>query len=247
MKHRLLTILMTGALALCSWQAGLANYMLGDKGDDVKMLQRKLTSAGCLVRADGNFDEKMVTAVKKFQKKNKLDVDGVIGPATYKALTGKKIPQAVVERARKKNAAKGGVKSGMGPAVHWTRPANLTKKQKALTDTAMKYVGVPYRFGGTTPKGFDCSGFMQFVFNKNGIILPRAADEQYGIGKKISVNSLQPGDLVFFTTYTSGVSHSGMYLGDGYFISSTSSRGVIVTTMKSGYWHDCYVGAKRVL
>ena len=61
------------------------------------------------------------------------------------------------------------------------------------------------------------------------------------------MNFLEPGDLVFFTTYESGVSHSGLYLGDGYFISATSSRGVAVATMKDGYWRERYIGAKRVL
>ena len=82
---------------------------------------------------------------------------------------------------------------------------------------------------------------------KRGILLPRAADEQFGRGERVSVNRLEPGDLVFFSTYESGVSHSGLYLGDGYFISATSSCGVAVATMKNGYWHDRYVGAKRVL
>lgn len=102
-------------------------------------------------------------------------------------------------------------------------------------------------FGGMTPSGFDCSGFIHYVFNKKGILLPRAADEQFGRGERVSVNRLEPGDLVFFSTYESGVSHSGLYLGDGYFISATSSCGVAVATMKNGYWHDRYVGAKRVL
>lgn len=118
---------------------------------------------------------------------------------------------------------------------------------KAITAEAQKYVGVPYQFGGTTPSGFDCSGFIQYVFNRKGIVLPRGADEQYLSGRKISVNALEPGDLVFFRTYEEGVSHSGLYLGDGYFISATSSRGVAVATMKNGYWHDRYVGANRVL
>ena len=116
-----------------------------------------------------------------------------------------------------------------------------------VLEEAKKYVGVPYQFGGTTPRGFDCSGFIQYVFNRKGIVLPRGADEQYSAGRKVSVNALKPGDLVYFQTYAEGISHSGLYLGDGYFISATSSQGVAVATMKSGYWHDRYMGANRVL
>jgi len=247
MNKKWRALFMAGIASLCSAQFAFASYSFGDSGDAVKSLQRDLTRAGCLVRADGRFNEATVSAVKKFQKKHNLDVDGVIGPVTYKALTGKTL------KADTKQDFKGNQKikiSGVGindSFVEWHKPGKITPRVKAIMEEAQKYVGVPYRFGGMTPRGFDCSGFIHYVFNKKGVVLPRAADEQYGTGKKISVNLLEPGDLVFFTTYESGVSHSGLYLGDGYFISATSSRGVAVTTMKNGYWHDRYIGAKRVL
>lgn len=78
-----------------------ASYSLGDSGDAVKDLQRRLTQAGCLVRADGRFNETTVSAVKKFQKKHNLDVDGVVGPVTYKALTGKTLKSKKHSSARK--------------------------------------------------------------------------------------------------------------------------------------------------
>jgi len=81
-------LLIAGVISLCSAQFVFASYSLGDSGDAVKDLQRRLTQAGCLVRADGRFNETTVSAVKKFQKKHNLDVDGVVGPVTYKALTG---------------------------------------------------------------------------------------------------------------------------------------------------------------
>ena len=112
---------------------------------------------------------------------------------------------------------------------------------------AKKYIGIPYRFGGTDVNGFDCSGFIQYVFNRQGIKLPRSADEQYSKGKYVPINSLEPGDLVFFSTYTEGVSHSGIYVGNGDFISATTSKGIIVSDMKSGYWFERYIGAKRIL
>lgn len=115
-----------------------------------------------------------------------------------------------------------------------------------LVSTANKYVGVPYVFGGNTPSGFDCSGFTRYVFSHNGINLPRMADEQYRIGSAVSRSELIPGDLVFFSTYEPGASHAGIYVGDNQFISATSSGGIRVDSMDSGYWASRYVGAKRV-
>lgn len=94
-------LLIAGVISLCSAQFVFASYSLGDSGDAVKDLQRRLTQAGCLVRADGRFNETTVSAVKKFQKKHNLDVDGVVGPVTYKALTGKTLKSKKHSSARK--------------------------------------------------------------------------------------------------------------------------------------------------
>lgn len=118
---------------------------------------------------------------------------------------------------------------------------------KEILTYANTFTGVPYKFGGTTPAGFDCSGYIRHVFQKVGVQLPRQADEQYTVGKKVEKQNLQPGDLVFFETYEPGVSHSGIYIGDGQFISATSSSGVAVADIDDGYWGPRYVGAKRVL
>ena len=117
----------------------------------------------------------------------------------------------------------------------------------AILAEADKYRGVPYVFGGTTPSGFDCSGYVKYVFEKQGISLPRLADEQYNVGVEVSRANLKAGDLVFFETYEPGPSHSGIYIGDGKFISATSSRGVAVADLDTGYWGERYIGAKRVV
>ena len=127
------------------------------------------------------------------------------------------------------------------------RTVPVSGNVKEILTYANTFTGVPYKFGGTTPAGFDCSGYIRHVFQKVGVQLPRQADEQYTVGKKVEKQNLQPGDLVFFETYEPGVSHSGIYIGDGQFISATSSSGVAVADIDDSYWGPRYVGAKRVL
>lgn len=198
-------------------------YRQGDSGSDVTKLQQQLQSLGYEVgTVDGSYGLQTEKAVKQFQRDRGLEVDGMIGSTTYRALMGRDLP---VSRSGYAN-----------------RGANQN-----IIQTAMDFRGVPYLFGGTTPRAFDCSGFTRYVFGLYGVYLPRLADEQYGVGHPVSYNRLEPGDLVFFTTYTSGVSHTGIYVGDGRFISATSSRGVAVDSLSSSYWGSRYIGARRVM
>jgi cell wall-associated NlpC family hydrolase len=114
-----------------------------------------------------------------------------------------------------------------------------------LTRNAMRFLGVPYVFGGTSTSGFDCSGYVQHVFAMMGVHLPRTADAQYDVARRIK-GQPRPGDLVFFQTYTSGVSHVGISLGGDRFVSA-SGRGVTVSSLREPYWANRYLGAKRVV
>ncbi len=117
---------------------------------------------------------------------------------------------------------------------------------KSLTKNAMRFMGVPYVFGGTSANGFDCSGFVQHVFAMIGRQLPRTADAQFYAGSKI-VGNMVAGDLVFFQTYEPGPSHVGIYIGDGKFAHASSSHGVTVSHLNDSYWSARYLGAKRVV
>ncbi len=123
--------------------------------------------------------------------------------------------------------------------------ARTSKIAQELTRSALRFLGVPYVFGGTTASGFDCSGFVQHVFAMLGIGLPRTADAQYDAGRP-AVGGPRPGDLVFFDTY-GGVSHVGIYLGHGQFVHASSSHGVEVSRLSESYWAARYVGAKRLI
>jgi len=115
----------------------------------------------------------------------------------------------------------------------------------AIVKSAFRFMGVPYVFGGTTPSGFDCSGFVQYVYNINGIKTPRMAHHQYYAGTPISRSQLRPGDLVFFETYTVGISHVGIYIGDNKFIHASSQGGVRVNSLDQDYYRNRYRGAAR--
>ncbi|MFQ3610627.1 MAG: NlpC/P60 family protein [Fimbriimonadales bacterium] len=120
-------------------------------------------------------------------------------------------------------------------------------RTQAIIQRAMGYLGHPYRRGGTSARGFDCSGFTTYIFRQHGIQLPRTSASQAGVGKPVPRNQLQPGDLVFFRTRGRRISHVGIYIGNGKFVHSSSARGrVRVDTLNSGYYYQRYAGARRV-
>ncbi|WP_407314785.1 C40 family peptidase [Desulfosporosinus sp. SB140] len=114
-----------------------------------------------------------------------------------------------------------------------------------LVDHALSLQGVPYQFGGTNRSGFDCSGFTQYVYMGSNTSLPRTASEQFNVGSSVSRGQLQPGDLVFFSTYAQGASHVGIYIGGGRFVHA-SNTGVRITSLSDSYYSARYLGARRV-
>ncbi len=202
-------------------------YGIGDTGPAVEQIQSGLKDSGFFGgKVDGVFSTMTRQAVISFQKAAGLKADGFVEEKTFKALTGKAIPP---------------------------KPANIAKaapnrNANRILDTALSYRGVKYRFGGATPSGFDCSGFVMYVFNKHGVKLPRTADMQFKVGKPIKTKTeLKPGDLVFFETYEKGASHVGIYKGKGEFIHASSSKGITVSGLADTYFAKKYVGARRIL
>ncbi|GFR34891.1 C40 family peptidase [Thermobrachium celere] len=118
-----------------------------------------------------------------------------------------------------------------------------------LINIALSLQGIRYRYGGTTLNGFDCSGFTQYVYRQIGVNIPRTASEQAQVGLAVSKDSLRPGDLVFFETVRAGISHVGIYIGNGQFIhaSSGSSYKVKISDLNSSYYEPRYRGAVRII
>ena len=121
-----------------------------------------------------------------------------------------------------------------------------------IEQIARSVIGTPYSYGGTTPAGFDCSGFTSWVYSHVGITLPHSSSAQYGLGGTEgftsidSMDELEVGDLVFHATGGSGVGHVGIYVGDGMFISATSSEGIQERSLTDSYWGPLWIGAVRV-
>lgn len=122
-------------------------------------------------------------------------------------------------------------------------------KASELVMQAMGLLGVPYKRGGTSEeKGFDCSGFVRYMYEKSvGLVLPRRAEEQAKVTEEISRSELKPGDLVFFNTLKRTFSHVGIYVGDGKFIHAPRpGKAVRVDDMREAYWQQRFNGARRV-
>jgi cell wall-associated NlpC family hydrolase len=195
-------------------------FRMGDQGSEVAEIQGYLIKLGYDVMADGDYGPSTVDAVKSFQKTQGLNVNGTVDEKTYRILVGREMPE--VSRG-------------------------ITSMARRLTSIAMQYIGTPYVFGGNSLYyGIDCSAYTQQIYAQIGINLPRTADVQYEVGTPISRSELLPGDEVFFTTYTYGASHCGIYLGDGNFIHASSSRGVTISSLNDHYYSTHYIGARRM-
>jgi len=220
---RILVLLAVSVVFLmpAAYAASVEPLQIGDRGDEVQAVQEKLSQMGYVVGSmDGVYGDVTAEAVKMMQKDKKMPIDGTISPDLFKMLIGRDLSVS--------------------------RGASVTSVRR-LIQSSFQYIGVPYWFGGTSPRGFDCSGFTRYVFANIGINLPRMADSQFAVGRPVATERLQPGDLVFFETYEPGPSHVGIYIGNSQFISATSSRGVAVADLFGQYWGERYIGARRVL
>jgi cell wall-associated NlpC family hydrolase len=138
---------------------------------------------------------------------------------------------------------------GGWPGTHASDPAGTARTDAyAVTSTALQLRGSPYREGGDTPLGFDCSGFIRYVFAQHGIGVPRQVADQYETGAQIAATDLRPGDLLFFSTIAPGASHVALSIGRDEFVHAPSEQGVVrVERLSSSYWSRRFIGARRIV
>jgi cell wall-associated NlpC family hydrolase len=181
------------------------------------------------VPADGLYGPVSRAAVRTYQKRHGLLVDGVVGPQTLGSL------------GIRRHAGASGGGGGGGGTVSSPRPSSRGARVASI---ATRYLGVPYRWGGSSPStGFDCSGFVMYVYRQVGVSLPHNAAMQYRHGRAVSRGSLRRGDIVFFN----GLGHDGIYLGGGRFIHASSSGDVVkISRLSEGWYSSRYVGARRL-
>ncbi|WP_027847254.1 peptidoglycan-binding protein [Marinococcus halotolerans] len=197
----------------------------GDRGSEVSSLQSTLKSKGFYSSAvDGVFGPVTDAAVKDFQRAAGIGVDGVVGPVTRKALSSSVTASSGSSNS---SSAVAGVSTGSSSAV---------------VNTGKQYIGTPYVWGGTSPSGFDCSGFVQYVMKQHGVTTKRTVAQMWTQVSKVSNPSV--GDAVFYETRT-GPSHMGFYVGNGKFLHAGASTGVTISDMNSSYWKSRYIGAGR--
>lgn len=211
---------------------------IGDKGSDVKLLQTKLQDLGYYSGIDGIYGNATKQAVIKYQTAHQLQVDGIAGPETIGHLQSEE--EKIQYEHFIKTAAYDEATSSEEPSVQKGGDTGTS----SVVSHAEKLLGSPYQWGGTSPSGFDCSGFLQYVFKQDGVNIPRTVQDIWNAAS--SVENREIGDIVFFTTYRSGPSHAGIYLGNGQFIHSGSSTGVTISKLNESYWSSRYIGTKRI-
>ncbi|MCM3733481.1 peptidoglycan-binding protein [Fictibacillus nanhaiensis] len=193
----------------------------GVTGPEVKQLQTRLKNLGFFTypMITDYFGVVTEESVEKFQKTYGLPVTGIVTKTVLDKMTE-------VEKQK-----------GQTPKTSDQITINVIAN-------AAELMGTPYVWAGTTPQGFDCSGFLQYIFTKEGVSLPRTVAQMWNATTTVTEPAV--GDLVFFETYTTGPSHAGVYIGNNQFVHAGSSTGVTISNLNYAYWQDRYLGSKRV-
>ncbi len=190
----------------------------GTRGSLVVQMQKRLRAKGVKVKVTGTYDRRTQAGVRRLQKSLGLPATGFIDTAFLSRI---------------------GVK--MRGIAGSTRPLPSPASNAAVVPELLKYVGVPYKWGGTTPAGFDCSGLTQFAYRAIGKKIPRTTWDIWAALPRVPFDQLAPGDMVFF----SNLGHMGVYIGDGNFIHAPR-RGEVVRVQALSTRLGSYMGAVRV-
>ncbi|WP_342537002.1 NlpC/P60 family protein [Sporosarcina sp. FSL K6-3508] len=190
-----------------------------------------ITKHNINVRADAGTKHRIVFTLKK----------GTRVQLTHQKNSGSELWYKVKINGKKGYVLSSLLAKSSAKSVAASTPA---KSSAGVVKTAMNLRGIPYRFGGTTTKGFDCSGFIQYAFKKNGKSVSRTTTGQYTQSAKI--NSPKPGDLVFFhNTYRKGISHVGIYVGNNKFVHAGGKKSEVVS-LSNPYWKSKFNSFRRI-
>jgi len=213
----------------------------GMRNDEVYTLQSDLKKLGFMsVDPTGYFGDITKAAVLKMQKKYGLQQDGIAGKQTLGKL----------DSLMGRNKEDESVAATAAAVSSDTKSKTASRSAESIIDYARRFLGVKYVWGGSSAKGFDCSGFVRFVFSHFNVSLDRSSTAQAKNGSYVKKGNLLPGDLVFFDTNggKNGINHVGIYIGSGKMIHSSSShKKVVISDIDSGFYAKTYMTARRVL
>lgn len=212
-------------------------FQFGEKSDQVKIIQEALYYFGYYQdEIDAIFGPKTNQALTNFQKDHGLQVTTEVNEVLVETM--KEESTIVISDKGKESKQEENVK-----AAPKTDYQSFDVNQ--LIQVAKQQLGTRYSWGGTTSSGFDCSGYIQYVFKQNNIHIPRTVSEMWNMAQSVDQRSI--GDIVFFETYKKGPSHAGIYIGNDQFIHASESNGVDISNLSDTYWKTRYLGTKRIV
>jgi cell wall-associated NlpC family hydrolase len=242
--RRLLTIAASIASAAALVVAASAPAAPGDVAKVLRRQQLFLTAMQTKsvqrrihVHADGDWGSGTVDAMRRYQRRHRLAVTGSANVESLRAMGLRVAARFEAQLWAARAAARRVAASTAAPA------SDLAASALRWSRTAL---GAPYRSGGQTPAGFDCSGLVSWAFDHAGLELPRTSFAMYRRGWAVARDALRPGDLVFFDAAGAGASHVGIVVTRTTAISATTSSGVAIHDIARGYWGTHYVGARRL-
>ncbi|SES79408.1 Putative peptidoglycan binding domain-containing protein [Oceanobacillus limi] len=208
----------------------------GLHSEDVKIVQESLQFFGYYEgKIDGIYGPLTKKALEKAEEEHDMDLVNEVTAESLSTLY--ETEQQEVEEEINNSSSKKESENVQKVEVKGSNHKNVIQLAQSL-------IGTPYVWGGTSRNGFDCSGFLQYIFKEQNIEIPRTVNDIWNFGSHVDAPSV--GDLVFFETYKPGPSHAGIYIGNGKFIHAGTSNGVTTDELNSSYWQQRYLGAKRV-
>ncbi|SFL86085.1 Cell wall-associated hydrolase, NlpC family [Gracilibacillus orientalis] len=226
-------------------------FSMGDRGEDVKEVQEALFYFGYYrANIDGIYGEKSNEAIEAYKQDTGEEIHHIEAEIHEKTVEAPQVASVEVteqesnEKSDETNQEEAEANKETPVKKENTSTSKSSVSASQIISSAKEHIGTPYRWGGTSTSGFDCSGYLQYVYNQLDVNLPRTVSEIWNATKHIDQPSV--GDLVFFETYKPGPSHAGIYLGDGKFIHAGESNGVEISELNVSYWSERYLGAKRV-